>query len=397
MNSKGIQPSPIPYSNGDNFEIWCREELFTLSMIRAAALLECACDLHLSQLYRSLHLASHLETAKTSSQLASELGYVESASIALEAMLLRLANRVGLVQVDFGYESPLFIAAHAGVDQSAKLESVRRDFAALGNGYATSMEFLDFGAQHFVRALRDDPSFMDRVLSGQEPSFLTLWQRATNEDPLQDAHGRMGAWLIDQIFDKGNVLEVGGGTGNGLRHLLRRFADKQCLSRLESYVFTDISLPFISSTKQQVTKAYPAVKAQWQYLDINKPFSRQKFRAESFDLIYGVNAAHVARDTVGFLRECRTTLRTGGKAVFAERIRRTHEMAPRELTLNLSICHRTAAVRSACRPMHAYLAPEHWLRVLDLAGFNKARVLPQVDALSDSFSSQYAAVVVAEK
>jgi SAM-dependent methyltransferase len=170
------------------------------------------------------------------------------------------------------------------------------------------------------------------------------------------------------------------------------------LSRLESYVFTDISLPFISGTKQQITKAYPAVKARWQYLDINKPFSRQKFRAESFDLIYGVNAAHVARDTVGFLRECRTTLRRGGKAVFAERIRRTQEMAPRELTLNLSIYHRTAAVRSAvCRPMHAYLAPEHWLRVLDLAGFNKARVLPRVDALSDSFPSQYAAVVVAEK
>ena len=233
MDSSGT----TQYSGDENFEIWCRDELFTLSMIRATSLLECACDLHLSGLYRSLGLASHLKTAKTSSQLTSELGYVESADIALEAMLLRLANRTGLVQVDFGCKSPRFIAAHAGIDQSSRLESVRRDLAALGDGYAAAMEFLDFGAQNFVRSLRDDPDFMDRVLSGRERDFLPIWHRATNQDPLQDAHGRMGARLIDQIFDRGNVLEVGGGTGNGIRHLLRRFADKQCLSRLESYVF----------------------------------------------------------------------------------------------------------------------------------------------------------------
>src|SRR6266576_3589727 len=162
MNSAGSQSWATPDSDDQNFEIWCRDELFTPSMIRAASLLECACDLHLSELYRSLGLASHLETAKTSSQLTSELGYVESADIALEAMLLRLANRIGLVRVGLGCNPPRFIAAHAGTDQSASLESVRRELAALGDGYAAAMEFLDFGAQNFARSLRDDPDFMDR-------------------------------------------------------------------------------------------------------------------------------------------------------------------------------------------------------------------------------------------
>jgi hypothetical protein len=76
---------------------------------------------------------------------------------------------------------------------------------------------------------------------------------------------------------------------------------KQCLSRLQSYVFTDISLSFIVGTKQELSKAYPAVKLQ-RYLDTNKPCGEQKFSAESFDLIYGVNAAHVARDSLGFRR-----------------------------------------------------------------------------------------------
>src|ERR1700693_1284177 len=84
----------------DDFTIWCQHELFTPTMVRAAVLLGCACDLHLAQLYRSLDLARHLETPKTASELTSELGYVDSASIALEAMLLRLAHRSDVVRVD---------------------------------------------------------------------------------------------------------------------------------------------------------------------------------------------------------------------------------------------------------------------------------------------------------
>jgi len=68
MDSARGQSWTTQYSEDESFEIWCRDEPFTLSMIRATSLLECACDLHLSELYRSLGLASHLQTAKTSSQ-----------------------------------------------------------------------------------------------------------------------------------------------------------------------------------------------------------------------------------------------------------------------------------------------------------------------------------------
>jgi len=47
--------------------------------------------------------------------------------------------------------------------------------------------------------------------------------------------------------------------------------------------------------------------------------------------------------------------------------------------------------------MHGYVAPGHWLRALELAGFDKARVHPNLEAVSDSFPDQYAAVIVGEK
>jgi SAM-dependent methyltransferase len=238
---------------------------------------------------------------------------------------------------------------------------------------------------------------MDMVLSGRDRQYMNLWHRATNLDPLQDAHGKMGARLIDEVFGQGRVLEIGGGTGNGIR-LLRRLAERDCLWRFESYVFTDISLPFILATRQETRRDYPSVKTEWRHLDINEPIGTQRVEPESFDLIYGVNAAHVARDILAFLKECHNTLREGGKVVFSERVRvKSCEMAPRELTLNLCVYHRTAAIRNPeYRPLHAYLATEHWLRPLEMAGFHRARVCPNLKALADSFPNQYAAVVVGE-
>jgi SAM-dependent methyltransferase len=398
-DTPAVNPRTTRGSVRNEFGAWCRDELFTPTMIEAMALLQLACDLHLAGLHRSLALARHLESPKTAAQLATELGYTDTAGIALEAVLLRLADRTRLVSTDPLQDQAFFTAREEGADPSPQLDQVRQAICALGDGYRAAMEFLDFGAEHFVEALRDDPEFMDKVLTGRDARFAKLWHRATNADPLQDVHGIMGAWLIEKIFRGGRILEVGGGTGNGMRHVVRYFSNKDILDRIESYVFTDISLSFILSTRLEMMRAYPSIKAEWRHLDMNKPFAAQKFAPQCVDLVYGVNAAHCTRDIVEFLRQCRMTLRDGGKAVFAERVRmKPREMAPRELALNLSIYHRTAANRnSEYRPMHGYLTAKNWLRALELAGFSRAEVYPDLDALAPTLGNQYAAVIVADK
>ena len=83
------------------------------------------------------------------------------------------------------------IAARYGVNR----HTVRRAMAELGPRWSSALELLDFGAEHFVVALRDDPDLMDRILSGRESQYGELWHRATNVDPLQDVHGLLGARL----------------------------------------------------------------------------------------------------------------------------------------------------------------------------------------------------------
>ena len=89
-------------------------------------------------------------------------------------------------------------------------------------------------------------------------------------------------------------------------------------------------------------------------------------------------------------------LRPGGRVVFSERVRWIPDgMAPRELALNLSIYHRTAAERTEARTMHCYLSPAGWHRVLAQAGFEHIELLPDLDRLATRMPEPYAAVVTA--
>ena len=214
--------------------------------------------------------------------------------------------------------------------------------------FLVPLEFLEFGAQKFVYSLRDDPDFMDHVLTGRERDYYEIWHRATNADPLQDIHGQMGAEAVRCVFAGGSILEVGGGTGNGVRNIFECLTQHNALEKITNYVFTDVSMPFIMGTRKEIQREFPSVKTEWRFLDINRAFNEQKISENSQDLIYGVNAAHIAKDTVEFLKHCRATLKPGGLVVFSERIRRSaFDMAPREIALNLSEYHRNAAEQNS--------------------------------------------------
>lgn len=385
--------------NKNEYTAWCKEELFTADVIKGARLLQEALDCHLLRLYDQLKLSGYLQEARTPTALTTELGYTETANITLDAMLERLYRQFNFIERTNAGDEYAFRQTGPLPDDARDLANIRDDMARLGEDYLTTLEFLEFGEDKFEFALKDDPEFLDRILSGREPEFEELWFRATNVDPLQNVHGIMGAVAIDSLFERGEILEIGGGTGNGIRNLFAWLGKKDELDRVERYLFTDISQKFIMSTRKEIRNDYPDVKTDWRFADLNVPLSEQKIPENSVDLIYAVNAAHVAKDIVGFLKSCRATLRPGGRVLFAERIRQTaRDMAPRELSLNLSIYHRTAAIRNAdYRPMHCYLSPDNWLKVFSEAGFSEGEIWPDLDNMANHFPDHYAAITTAVK
>jgi len=384
-------------SNKADFGTWCQSKLFTSELVEATGLLQRSLDIHLISIYDKLGLDKVLEKPISASDIVARLGYVDSADATIDAFLERLSAKFDFIKKSKDGKEITYQHLSSTPELADELDEIRHRMEQLGDDYLATMEFLQFGEDRFEFSLKDDPDFLDKILSGRESEHQELWFRATNTDPLQNVHGIMGAKAIDMLFESGNILEIGGGTGNGIRNLFIHLAQKGELGRVKRYVFTDISAKFIMSTRHEMKRDYPDVPGDWWFVDLNKPLGEQKIEPESVDLIYSVNAAHVAKDIVGFLKECKTALRPGGRVLFAERIRLTpRDMAPRELTLNLSVYHRTAAIRNDdYRPMHCYLSPENWLRVFDLAGFSNGEVWPDLEELKGEFPDQYAAVVTA--
>ncbi len=378
----------------DAYTEWCKKECFTEDVVRATAILNRYCDLCLMGVVRELDLATKASSPTSAGDLAKALGFVDTGEITMRYALHRLAARTDVVTVD-GEER--FTVPAAPADPTEELASLRTELKGLGEDYLAAVDFLDFGREHFVKALRDEPDFMDKMLAGTTGDWAELWHRATNVDPLQDLHGEMGARAISDVLEKGTILEIGGGTGNGIRHLFAMMKREGTFDRLERFIFTDISMRFVLTTKHEINDNYPDVATSWKFCDIYKPLQEQKIDEQSVDLIYAVNAAHVAKDIVGFLKSCHWALKPGGMVLFAERVRfAENDMAPRELTLNLSKYHRTAAEDRPYRSMHTYLKPREWEECLRLAGFEPV-VLPDLEAMGEYFPDQYAAVITGRK
>src|SRR5439155_26694007 len=121
-----------------------------------------------------------------------------------------------------------------------ELAALRGAMASMGPGYKAALEFLDFGRENFVTALRDDPGMMDRVLSGADAERYQLWHRATNADPMQDLHGLMGAVAVAERFSGGTVLEIGGGSGEGIRRWLHVFKTRGLLDCIACFLCLDV-------------------------------------------------------------------------------------------------------------------------------------------------------------
>jgi len=355
------------------FDSWVKDSLFKREHKAGTEILEQAVDIHLINLYLELNLHELLADNSEPMVLSDKLGFSDSSWIALLAILNRLADRYDFINciedpTVSGIESNRFEAVTKPEDRSKELPGLYVAMKALGNDYIAPLEFLEFGRTHFVRSLRDDHEFMDRVLTGQEKEFNETWDRATNTDPLQDIHGIMGAKAVDMLFEGGTILEVGGGTGNGMRNNLDAFQDR-----------------------------YSHIQCDWRLLNINKDWAAQRLEANSVDMVYGVNAAHIAMHTVDFLNECKRVLKPGGCVVFSERLRRFEgDMAPREIVLNLATYHRTAAIRHPeYRPAHAYLSGDNWIRACELAEFSDVSIWPGAESSNEYFPDQYAAVIVA--
>ena len=158
------------------------------------------------------------------------------------------------------------------------------------------------------------------------------------------------------------------------------------LPRIERYLITEPNAFFRRRGQRELSKEFPNLPLEWQALDINLPWQNQITADGEFDLIYGVNVLHVAKDLLFSLGQARNALARDGWLVIGECVR-TYAIQPiyAELMFQILDGFTDVITNPEIRPNAGFLTTDHWRRGFSRAGFERVEVMPAIDRIRDIY------------
>jgi SAM-dependent methyltransferase len=270
------------------------------------------------------------------------------------------------------------------------------DPVAAGSREKNVKRILEFipSADIFIHLIKTIETGINDFLKGRvnggnllfaDESIVTLWNSYFNNDFYGYAVVNHGvAYGIAKWFSQTNgasMLEVGSGTSGASALTFQVLQDNNLLNSLHTIVLTDVVVPLLEkgriNIRQQIDE--PPHYEQ-KILDINEAFEAQGFAEESFDIIFGVNVLHVARNLTFSLQELYHHLNTGGMLILAETTRpAASRPMHHEFIFNLLENYHDVELDPETRPYHGFLTREHWIKNFEKAGFKNIEYLAELD------------------
>ncbi len=264
---------------------------------------------------------------------------------------------------------------------------------------APTLDLLDYAASLYPAVARGEQSG-EQALFG--PPGIPLWLNYFhNENQTYAVNNWIGAIVAaDHLAakEKFRVLEVGAGAGSASGILLHSLQEHGLLSRLEHFLITEPNAFFRRRGQREVSARFPDLPLEWNALDLNLPWAEQGVAAQSFDLIYGVNVLHVAKDLLFSLNAAHDALKPGGFLVIGECIR-PRPLQPIYAELIFQILDSFTEVKTdpAFRPNPGFLTPEQWRAAFARANFEKIEVVPEIERIRDIYSHFFTGAICGQR
>jgi SAM-dependent methyltransferase len=249
------------------------------------------------------------------------------------------------------------------------------------------------------------PAVLRGTMSGEDtlfaPDNIDAWiEYFSNANPLYAIANSVGALAAARALPgvSATVLELGGGLGSGTAALLTHLASQSSPVRLAGYRFTEVVPAFLRRAKKTLVAQFPAAPLSFAWLDQDQPFAKAGVAPGSCDLVYAVNALHVAHDLAATLVEAHNALAPGGALVISECVR-PFDCRPLhvEFVFNLLSTFRAPKLVPTWRPNGGFLTPEQWTAALEANGFCDVSIFPDIAALRHAFPSFVVAAITARR
>jgi len=246
----------------------------------------------------------------------------------------------------------------------------------------SSCELLKYVSQEYPDFLCGRKSGVDILFCSQK-SYL--WRDYFNNNhsgySVYNHFGAYGFLLWTKHIKRANCLELGCGTGSASLVLLDSLFKESHPNIINEYILSDISPIFLRQASQSLMHQFPDFNDFiLKRFDFNKEFLSQRLMLKSIDIVYSVNALHVAYDLLFTLSEIKKVLKKGGLLIMAEFIRSVETGTPHpEFIFNLLDSYRLVKIDEKLRKTAGFLTSDAWNKILKKSGYKDIEIILNSD------------------
>jgi SAM-dependent methyltransferase len=367
---------------------WLKEyppSLFSERLYQSIELMErYSIDLAIDLLSR-LGVMDRLSEWRSARKLCQARSFQPRFSYALDWLLQRLIE-TGCIEARTDRDTRAYRLRHAPWQpEFARLRTIGLDIDCTN---APTLDLLDEAASLYPAVARGEQSGEQGLFAAQA---IPLWLNYFHNDNLTYAvNNWVGAAVAaERLTTRATlrILEVGAGAGSASEILLRWFDERGLLPRIERYLITEPNAFFRRRGQRDLSKQYRDLPLEWGTLDIDLPWDSQGVARGEFDLVYGVNVLHVAKDLLFSLNQARGALAPDGWLVIGECVRPyLNQPIYAELIFQILDSFTDVKTDPEIRPNPGFLTADQWRRAFARAGFERAEVAPDVDRIREVYS-----------
>lgn len=284
-------------------------------------------------------------------------------------------------------------------EMTYNLEEVKEKAISEAPTSIAAFNMLYLMAENYPDFLSGKKTGVDIVFS---PDNIDITNRYYSNNLFYNVHNIAGAKIVNWAlnnYSNPKILEVGGGLGGGTKQfVIQRLKENLPLNNFE-YYFTDIANKMLRLTKRGLKELTDDIDSFiFKKLNFNEDLLSQGYEENSFDIIWGVNAAHVATDLRFTLNQFKKTLKKGGSLIISETVRPVgNTMIQQEFILNTLTDYWNVKLDKEIRPRHGFLEWTDWVNALMAAGFVNVETIPDMKILDEKYDNCYVVVVKGEK
>lgn len=217
-----------------------------------------------------------------------------------------------------------------------------------------------------------------------------------------NANNILGAKVLNYEVDSREnpyILELGGGLGGGTKQFITQRKEEGKSLKCFTYHFTDVANKMIRNIKKTIESlAGDISNYEFSKFDFNKPLTEVGVEENKYDIIWAVNAIHVAYDLKFTLSELYKVLKPGGVILISETVRPTEgPMIQHEFVINTLDDYWNVKLDDEWRPNYGFIKWKNWIKALEAAGFDVSTTEPDMGIVEKEYNNCYTTVIKGQK